>query len=110
MEGDSNNVATALCFGLATTKKGTIELPSPSILVLLQQAFFFNSAEGNGNVLFWSCCNKLGDGRVVITFYVIASFLFFFYYNAEGNGNKAVIALYFGLIATKKAMTKLSSL
>jgi hypothetical protein len=66
--------------------------------------------KADGNVLFWSCCSKPGDGRVVITFYVTASFLFFFYYNAEGDGNKAVVAFYFGLIATKKATTKLSLL
>jgi hypothetical protein len=49
-------------------------------------------------------------GRVVVAFYVITSFLFFFYYNAEGDGNKGIVAFYFGLIAAKKVTAKLSLL
>jgi len=47
-EGYDNNVAITFCFGLATTNKAMIDLPSPC---LLHETFFFFSCivEGDGS-------------------------------------------------------------
>ncbi len=57
--------------------------------------------------MFCSCYNKKGDCRIAITFFVAVSL--FFFGSAEGDNSNVVVAFCFGLVATKKAMTKLLS-